>query len=35
MVHNGNTYQQVRVTDEMVGHKLGEFAATRKKFSYR
>jgi ribosomal protein S19 len=23
------------VTDEMVGHKLGEFAPTRKRFSYR
>lgn len=35
MVHNGNSYHPVRVTDEMVGHKLGEFAHTRKKFSYR
>lgn len=35
MVHTGNSYTQVRVTDEMVGHKLGEFAMTRKKFSYR
>lgn len=35
MVHNGNAYQPVRVTDDMVGHKLGEFAPTRKRFSYR
>lgn len=25
----------VTITEEMVGHKLGEFALTRKKFSYR
>jgi ribosomal protein S19 len=26
-VHNGKTYQDVEVTEDMVGHKLGEFAA--------
>lgn len=25
----------VQITEEMVGHKLGEFASTRKRFSYR
>ncbi|OLL23379.1 37S ribosomal protein S19, mitochondrial [Neolecta irregularis DAH-3] len=35
MVHNGKEYVKVDVTDEMVGHKLGEFAPTRKKFQYR
>lgn len=34
-VHNGKDYLPVRVTEEMVGHKLGEFSQTRKKFSYR
>ena len=29
MVHNGRTHQKVFVTEDMVGHKLGEFAATR------
>ena len=29
-VHNGRTFIQVLVTDNMVGHKLGEFAITRK-----
>ena len=29
-VHNGKEFIQVYVTEEMVGHKLGEFAATRK-----
>ena len=29
MVHNGKTHLKVFVTEDMVGHKLGEFAATR------
>lgn len=29
-VHNGKDFIPVYVTEEMVGHKLGEFAATRK-----
>jgi small subunit ribosomal protein S19 len=28
-VHNGKQHVPVHVTEEMVGHKLGEFAATR------
>jgi len=28
-VHNGKTFVTVFVTENMVGHKLGEFAATR------
>lgn len=28
-VHNGNKFIPVMVTDNMVGHKLGEFAPTR------
>ena len=28
-VHNGRTFQEVFVTEEMVGHKLGEFSHTR------
>lgn len=31
-VHNGRLHVPVLVSEEMVGHKLGEFAATR---SYR
>jgi small subunit ribosomal protein S19 len=30
MVHNGKTFLPVFVTENMVGHKLGEFALTRK-----
>jgi small subunit ribosomal protein S19 len=28
-VHNGNKFIPVSVSEEMVGHKLGEFAPTR------
>ncbi len=29
-VHNGKTHVSVHVVENMVGHKLGEFAPTRK-----
>ncbi len=29
LVHNGNKFLPVFVTENMVGHKLGEFAPTR------
>ena len=29
-VYNGHTFITVYVTEDMVGHKLGEFALTRK-----
>jgi small subunit ribosomal protein S19 len=29
MVHNGKIFVRVYVTEDMVGHKLGEFAPTR------
>jgi small subunit ribosomal protein S19 len=29
-VHNGKEHLPVRVVEEMVGHKLGEFSPTRK-----
>ena len=35
MVHNGKTFLPVSVSEEMVGHKLGEFSQTRKKFTFR
>ena len=28
-VHNGRTFNDVFVTEDMVGHKLGEFSITR------
>ncbi len=29
LVHNGRAHLSVYVTEDMVGHKLGEFSATR------
>ena len=34
-VYNGKTFIIVKIIDEMVGHKLGEFVSTRKQFSYK
>ena len=34
-MHNGKDYIPVTVTQDMVGHKLGEFAITRKRFTYK
>ncbi|KAL0940244.1 37S ribosomal protein S19 [Colletotrichum truncatum] len=31
-VYNGKSYIDVTITEEMVGHKLGEFSPTRKPF---
>ncbi|MBI3589154.1 MAG: 30S ribosomal protein S19 [Candidatus Liptonbacteria bacterium] len=29
-VHNGKNFIEVRINEEMVGHRLGEFSPTRK-----
>jgi len=29
LVHNGKTFHRVFITEDMVGHKLGEFSPTR------
>ena len=34
-VYTGKTYNQISITEKMVGHKLGEFSPTRKKFSFK
>jgi len=34
-VHNGNKFIPVYVTENMVGHKLGEFAPTRVRHEYK
>ncbi|KAK6955404.1 mitochondrial ribosomal small subunit component [Daldinia eschscholtzii] len=31
-VHNGKDYDEIDITEEMVGYKLGEFSPTRKPF---
>ncbi|PSR78388.1 hypothetical protein BD289DRAFT_376803 [Coniella lustricola] len=33
-VYNGKVYHPVNITEDMVGHKLGEFSSTRKPFIY-
>jgi small subunit ribosomal protein S19 len=34
-VHNGKIFSKIKITDEMIGYKFGEFVPTRKKFSYK
>lgn len=33
-VHNGRTFEDVHIVVDMVGHRLGEFAPTRKKVAH-
>ena len=33
-VHSGKVFQEVQITVDMIGHRLGEFALTRKKVSH-
>jgi len=35
LVHNGKIFIPVYITEEMVGHKLGEFVATRLRHIYK
>lgn len=34
-VHNGNTYSEISVNENMIGHKFGEFSFTRAKFIFK
>ncbi len=34
LVHNGKEFQPVTITIEMLGHRLGEFALTRKRVQH-
>ena len=34
-VHNGRKYLVVRATQDMIGHKLGEFVTTRRKPNHK
>lgn len=34
-VHNGKSYSEILITDNMVGHKFGEFAFTRSRFLFK
>ncbi len=33
-VHNGKTFEKVVILEEMLGHRLGEFADTRKRIKH-
>lgn len=35
LVHNGLTFLSVSVSEEIIGHKLGEFAQTRRRYFYK
>ena len=34
LIHNGKTFIPITISEEMVGHKLGEFSPTRKFVSH-
>ena len=34
-VYNGKTFSKLKITETMIGKKLGEFSPTRKKFSFK
>lgn len=34
-IYNGKRFTFIKIIEEMVGHKIGEFIATRKQFSYK
>ena len=34
-VHTGKNFTKIKIVKEMVGHKLGEFAKTRKSFKFK
>jgi ribosomal protein S19 len=33
--YNGKKFTFIKIIEEMVGHKVGEFISTRKQFSYK
>ena len=34
-VYNGKKYIEILVTEEMIGHRFGEFCSTKKQFSFK
>ena len=34
-LHNGKFYISIKITEEMIGHKLGEFVPTRLRHVYK
>lgn len=35
LVHNGLVYLKILVSENIIGHKLGEFSQTRKRYFYK
>jgi ribosomal protein S19 len=35
LIYNGKSFLKLKITEEMIGHKLGEFSPTRKKFTFK
>ncbi len=33
-IYNGKSFTEINISEEMIGHNLGEFVFTRKKFSF-
>jgi small subunit ribosomal protein S19 len=34
LIHNGKEYNQIKIVEDMIGHRIGEFAMTRKKVEH-
>lgn len=34
-VYNGKTYSEITISENMIGHKFGEFSLTRAKFTFK
>ena len=34
-VHSGKTFVKLNITNEMIGHKVGEFVSTRERFVFK
>lgn len=34
-VHSGKTFVKLSITNEMIGHKVGEFVPTRERFVFK
>ena len=34
-IHNGKNYIELLITEDMLGHKFGEFVFTRSKFEFK
>jgi small subunit ribosomal protein S19 len=35
LIYNGKSFLKLKISEEMIGHKLGEFSPTRKQFTFK